>query len=604
MKSTAKYAARFLALLLMILPAMANAGYEEGSNREFSVFCNGVPCVMDSTNYAVYCSIKPVEGDSMKVVFTTDKFEKVRINYKRYNVGDTITLVNKFTKSYVFHMGVKLQKWTLYFTSMPLVMIDADAYEHDVYHDGYITVVDPWKRTKDKVLYQHFIGARIRGAHTAGLAKKPYAIKIWDGNREGKNVSVLGLMKDDNLILDAMYNDKARMRTRLCFDLWNQVDSLPYEVSEGHSKVNGTQGLYAEVFVNGQYNGVYCITDKINRKKLDLEKVAIDESGNLVFKGMLYKATGWSDETTFRNVNTSANTTNTLWWQEWEQKYPDDSVQMANWTPLRDLLKISTTGYNPNNVLFFNVLRRRYYLQNLVDFVLFINVMRINDNNCKNTYISFRDVTQSPSRALMTPWDLDASIGRNWDGSKFDYQGFGSWLSNCGLFDRLVNNGPEYFKRELHDTWIRWKNGAFSLDSVTARILDKKDQLVNSGAWGRENLRWPGSMENYETETQYMIDWYSRAIANADEALADFPSGIGDVQYSANSDIIVYSSDGMVCIDGNPQDAEISIFTADGTTVESTSAQLPYRCRVPAKGIYIATVKTSHATVRSKILVK
>ena len=161
-------------------------------------------------------------------------------------------------------------------------MIEATRYEHEVYHHGYLNVIDPWKRTKNSVLFRQFIGARIRGAYTAGLPKKPYAIKLWNSNREGKNVSVLGLMKDENLILDAMYNDKARMRNRLCYDIWNQIDSLPYEVSEGHSKVNGTQGRYVEVFVDGAYNGVYCITDKKNSTLLKQKATQTANSNSMV----------------------------------------------------------------------------------------------------------------------------------------------------------------------------------------------------------------------------------------------------------------------------------------------------------------------------------
>ena len=136
-------------------------------------------------------------------------------------------------------------------------------------------------------------------------------------------------MKDENLILDAMYNDKARMRNRLCYDIWNQIDSLPYEVSEGHSKVNGTQGRYVEVFVDGAYNGVYCITDKINRKKLDLVKTESDANGKLKFHGVLYKATDWTNETTFNNVDNNANTTNTLGWGGWERGISER--QMYKW---------------------------------------------------------------------------------------------------------------------------------------------------------------------------------------------------------------------------------------------------------------------------------
>lgn len=594
-----------LAALLPLLALPAGAVFVDNGGREFHISCNGIPCAADTAGRALYCSIAEQEGDSMKLVFTSDTLPYISINYKRHYMGDTVKLVNNFRRTYRLYLGKKQQLWTLHLTPLPIVMIEASAYEHDVYHHGYINIIDPQKRTNGQALFRHFIGARIRGGHTATLAKKPYAIKLWNSKREGKNVSVLGLMKDDNLILDAMYNDKARMRTRLCFDLWNTVDSLPYEVSEGHSRLNGTQGRYVEVFVDGRYNGLYCLTDKINRKKLDLVKTATADDGSTEFHGLLYKATGWSAETRFNDVRDYVNTQNTLAWCEWEQKYPDDNAEQGNWAPLKTLIKFTATETNPDNRKFNTQLSRRYYMQNLANFVLFINLLHINDNNCKNTYISFRDASTGTQRALITPWDLDASFGRNWDGSLLDSQGFGEQTSSCGLFDRLVNHGPAFFRQRFRDTWIRWKHGSLSLDSVRARIIAYKNLLVSSGAWNRETTRWPNSTNSISNEVSYMMAWYSRAVAHTDSVLADFPSAISTAT-AERSDAEISSADGRICIDPHRQEAAIAIFTADGARIASTTASQPYSSPALAKGIYIVTVKTAAAAapLRKKILVK
>lgn len=596
----------FLILLAMVmmLPICASASFVEGGKREFPILCNGIPCVLDSANLALYCSIKPEAGDSIKLVFTSESITQLRINYHRYNMGDTVTLYNDLRRAYRLNIGTNYQRWTIYFTSLPMVMVEAAKYEKEVYNPGYIYIIDPWKRTKGQALFQHYIGARIRGASTSGYPKKPYAIKLWDANREGKNVSVMGLMKDDNLILDAMYNDKARMRTRLCFDLWNQVDSLPYNVSEGHSKLNGTVGRFVEVFVDGSYNGLYCLTDKINRKKLDLAKTATDDNGKTVFHGMLYKATDWSAETRFNDVRDYISTENTLEWCNWEQKYPDDSVEMANWAPLKNLITFTAPATNSNKVKFAALLRNKYYLQNLTDFILFVNVLHINDNNCKNTYVSYRDVKDVTPQALLTPWDLDASFGRDWNSELLNVQGFGSQVTSCGLFDRLLNGGPAYFRQNFRDTWIRWKSGAFSLDSVRNRIMAYKDLLYKSGAWKREMLRWPNSMGAIDTETNYMVSWYARAIANADSVLADFPSAINDVVVNPANDVSILVQDNMVVVKCSDLQAQISIWSVDGAEVENQNAAIPYRSRVLEKGVYVVCVKTAHTTARKKVLIR
>ena len=152
---------------------------------------------------------------------------------------------------------------------------------------------------------------------------------------------------------------------------------------------------------------------------------------------MLYKATDWTGATRFLGIDYSV-ATNTLNWFGWEQKYPDESNAFVNWTPMINLIEYAAPDLYPNKTLFSALLERRFYVQNLVNYVLFLGVMHITDNSCKNTYISFRDVKASPSLALFTPWDMDASWGREWDGSMRDEQGFDKIMEDCGLFKRLI----------------------------------------------------------------------------------------------------------------------------------------------------------------------
>ena len=181
----------------------------------------------------------------------------------------------------------------------------------------------------------------------------------------------MGMRSDGDVILDAMYIDKARMRNRLCFDLWNTVDHLPYN-DDPDDNLNGTEGTFVEVLVNGEYNGLYCLTDKIDRKKLQLNKYKVDPaSGEIAQHGMLYKATDWTGATQFNGYDTSAST-QALNWFGWEQKYPDESNAFANWTPMINLIEYAAPDLYPNKTLFSALLERRFYVQNLVNYVLFL----------------------------------------------------------------------------------------------------------------------------------------------------------------------------------------------------------------------------------------
>lgn len=87
-----------------------------------------------------------------------------------------------------------------------------------------------------------------------------------------------------------MANDRLRMRNRLCFDVWNEMSQLPYDTK--YDRRNGTKGRFVEVFVNEEYRGIYCMSDKIDRKLLGLKKLQKNGSENTV-RGVLYKGVKW-----------------------------------------------------------------------------------------------------------------------------------------------------------------------------------------------------------------------------------------------------------------------------------------------------------------------
>lgn len=269
-----------------------------------------------------------------------------------------------------------------------------------------------------------------------------------------------------------------------------------------------------------------------------------------------------------------------------------------------NLIEYAAPDLYPNKTLFSALLERRFYVQNLVNYVLFLGVMHITDNSCKNTYISFRDVKASPSLALFTPWDMDASWGREWDGSMRDEQGFDKIMEDCGLFKRLINDNPADFHRRMHDTWIRWRNSSFSIDSVTARINAYSDLFTSSGAFLREMRKWPGTVVTINTETRYMLTWYKKSFDFINEFLKDYPTSIQSVTAGNDMQISATTDGANIIVNGTTgNEAHIRIYDTAGTAVESTDAALPYRSGNLAPGIYIINISVDGTTVRKKVAV-
>lgn len=96
--------------------------------------------------------------------------------------------------------------------------------------------------------------------------KKSLAVRLVDGRGDDLDANVLGIREENSWILDAMAIDRIRMRNRICFDIWNSMSSTPYDT--GYDNRNGTDGVFVELFLNGEYWGLYCLSDKVDRKLL------------------------------------------------------------------------------------------------------------------------------------------------------------------------------------------------------------------------------------------------------------------------------------------------------------------------------------------------
>lgn len=95
---------------------------------------------------------------------------------------------------------------------------------------------------------------------------------------EEADSALLGIRSCSTWILDAMAIDRICMRNRVTMDVWNEYSRLPYETDfDGR---HGTAGRFIELYINDVYYGIYCMSDRINRKLLDLKKY--DEKKELV----------------------------------------------------------------------------------------------------------------------------------------------------------------------------------------------------------------------------------------------------------------------------------------------------------------------------------
>lgn len=97
---------------------------------------------------------------------------------------------------------------------------------------------------------------RIRGKSSRGFDKKGYLLKfVKENGVNGLNVSLDGMVRDNTWVLHGPILDKTLLRNYLCYNLTAEVMDYVPEVR------------FCELFLNGEYEGVYLLTEKIDYNK-------------------------------------------------------------------------------------------------------------------------------------------------------------------------------------------------------------------------------------------------------------------------------------------------------------------------------------------------
>ena len=242
----------------------------------------------------VTCSIKAQEvGKS----FGIDHEKKIIVATGRLLEG---------MKPYKETIEVKGETYTYYRSEMPLITITTDGpiVNSPAVH-GLINVAD----ADGNVITMH-AGFKIRGTSSQQYDKKSYRVELWadETGAEMADTTFLGLRNDDDWNLEAMWAQPLRLRDKVANELWMEMYKLPYAESEP-AALPGIRMVYADVFINDEYLGVYTLTERMDRKQLGLRKYNGD------IRGVLYKGNG-PGAPTFDSLPMYDNTLDT--WDNYE----------------------------------------------------------------------------------------------------------------------------------------------------------------------------------------------------------------------------------------------------------------------------------------------
>lgn len=496
------------------------------SNHEYKV--NGISAHYDKLTNTILCSIPTKEvHDSVAIDIENGESQLYAELYGKYSTnlgvrGNELwprVLVEK-TKDGNLNVGC------LDFTNLPMVFINVDGSSLSKleYVSCKLAICNPFETKAQLKTYETNANIKFRGQTAQLFDKKNFLIALKDYAGLKKDTTILGMREDDKWILDAMFVDKSRMRNRLSFDIWNKISG---KLSSDMIR-NGTEGRFVEVILNGSYNGLYCLSDRIDRKLLGVKKVSQTDTA-LETRGIIFKCSQANTPTHFL-LPCDIEPADTIEWADFSLEYPDENVTKDIWKPLTDLFNFnSQITTDPDYV--YSHWKEWYYKDNAVDYPLFIMMMGACDNMMHNSYLSYHNI-QKDKRVWLTPWDLDGTFGRDGNGNKI-----GSSVSQAFFTLRETQPLRTFFDSQkgdwyemLYDRWNQLKTGVYHPDSIEECARIYLDQFVSSGAWRREYARWDSEefplSVSLQEEYDYMMQWYRNTYYYFDNLMQNSPVDI------------------------------------------------------------------------------
>ena len=178
--------------------------------------------------------------------------------------------------------------------SLPRIVITTDSpIKAQKKVDGRMKVYDS-SATNAACSYDGCIGIKWRGNSSLSFDQKKYTLELRDDAGNDRDASLLGMPAESDWVLLAPYNDISMLRDPFAFQLWRDMGHWAPRTS------------YCEVSVNGEYMGIYILSESIKRgpNRVNISKLKkSDVSGRELTGGYIVRVDAFDqDDATFTSA--------------------------------------------------------------------------------------------------------------------------------------------------------------------------------------------------------------------------------------------------------------------------------------------------------------
>ncbi len=309
------------------------------------------------------------------------------------------------------------------------------------------------------------LGIQIRGRGNASwnqFPKKSYRIKLDESCR------LLGLKKDKDWVLVSSYPDKTLMRNVVAHEMAKQLTNLEFTPTH----------ILVELYLNGEYRGVYTLAEKIEFGGGKLEYAAdpsLENTSYLMEVGwdyndeMIYGQNYFDIGYVYRIVIKEPDFTS---------KYSPSGKYIINYMKNAEKAITSLDGY-----------KEYIDVDSLIDFLI---ITEFTNNTEAVFYRSCYMYKPSGGKLKFGPvWDFDMAFGNHTS----DIRGYNGWCGVDNTFSYLGKDGTTWYHFLFKDTNFtskfvaRWDEVKEILLKTALDTVDKQYKAVLN-AQGRNFERW------------------------------------------------------------------------------------------------------------------
>jgi hypothetical protein len=384
----------------------------------------------------------------------------------------------------------------------------------------------------DKASFTSVMGIELRGATSQDLfPKKPYGVELRDPTGvNSQAASILGMPSEADWVFNATYNDKTLLREVITYNAYHRF-----------SKYYASRFRYCELVLNGQYQGIYIVMERLkrDRNRVNISNIRkTDISGDALTGGYILKidkqegsaSRGWRSPYKAgpfqRNLDILIDRPKPEDLAEEQFQYIKKYV-----TDFEDALN-ATNYTDPTNGW-----RKFAEEESFVDYLILSEVCKNVDAYRISAYF-YKDRDSRNPRLVMGPiWDYNLTYGNadycegnSFRGWAFDFNttcpgdGFQMpfWWSRL-LSDVAFGKKVKDRYKALRQTVLTTQRYNAYIDSTASAIADARTR--NFVKWPVIGVKlWPNSYvgPTYQAEIDFLKNWIAQRLAWMDANIEPF----------------------------------------------------------------------------------